>query len=148
MIISVYGFDNLIKEGFTNKFIISTLSSPFRGVKLRSTWSQTRKANGDNVESRVKNTAGQWKAGKFMPLNMRGWSLNQYCLSKVWFKTHSVDLRVMDMNKITSSVESWLYADHLIKPEELVMNRPASYGGLGILNVKYKAMACLIKTFL
>ena len=75
------------------------------------------------MESRVKNTAGQWKAGKFMPLNMRGWSLNQYCLSKVWFKTHSVDLRVMDMNKITSSVESWLYADHLIKPEELVMNR-------------------------
>ena len=28
------------------------------------------------------------------------------------------------------------------------MYRPASYGGLGILNVKYKAMAGMIKTFL
>ena len=54
----------------------------------------------------------------------------------------------MDLTKITSNIKSWLYADHLIKPEELVMHRPASYGGLGILNVKYKAMAGLIKTFL
>ena len=118
------------------------------GVELRSTWTKTRKANGDIVESRVSNTTRQWKAGKFMPLNMRGWSINQYCLSKVWFKTHSVDLRVMDITKITSSVKSWLYADHLIKPEEMIMYRPASYGGLGILNVKYKAMAGMIKTFL
>ena len=115
------------------------------GVELRSTWTQTRKANGDIVQSRVSNTTGQWKAGKFMPLNMRGWSLNQYCLSKVWFRTHSVDLRVMDLTKITSNIKSWLYADHLIKPEELVMHRPASYGGLGILNVEYKAMAASLR---
>ena len=36
----------------------------------------------------------------------------------------------------------------LLKPKEIVMYRPAVYGGLGVLNVKYKAMACLIKTFL
>ena len=118
------------------------------GVELRSTWAQTRKANGDIVESRVSNTTRQWKAGKFMPLNMRGWSINQYCLSKVWFRTHSLDLRVMDLTKITSSIKSWLYADHLIKPEELIMYRPAYYGGLGILNVKVKALAGMIKTFL
>ena len=83
-----------------------------------------------------------------MPLNMRSWSVNQYCLSKVFFRTHSVDLRVMDVTKITSSVKSWLYADQLLKPEEMVMFRPAVWGGLGVLNVKYKAMAGLIKTFL
>ena len=54
----------------------------------------------------------------------------------------------MDVSKITSSVKSWIYADQLLKPEELVMHRPASYGGLGVLHVKLKAMAGLIKTFL
>ena len=41
------------------------------GVELRSTWSQTRKANGDIVQARVENTIRPWKAGKFMALNMR-----------------------------------------------------------------------------
>ena len=118
------------------------------GVKLRSTWTQTRKANGVTVQSMVENTARSWKSGKFMPLNQRSWSLNQYCMSKVFFRTHSVDLRVMDVSKITSTVKSWLYADQLLKPEELVLYRPADHGGLGMLNVKLKAMAGLIKTFL
>ena len=83
-----------------------------------------------------------------MMLNMRGWSLNQYCLSKVWFRTHSIDIRLMDENKITSLVKSWLYADMLLKPEEMIMYRPPSYGGLGIHNVKLKAQAGLIKSFL
>jgi hypothetical protein len=48
---------------------------------------------------------------------------------------------------ITSSIKSWLYADLLLKPEELIMYRPASYGGLGILSVNYKAIASLIKNF-
>ena len=118
------------------------------GVELRASWTQTRKANGDIMQSRIENTIRQWKSGKFMMLNMRGWSLNQYCLSKAWFKTHSVDIRVQDVNKITSQVKSWLYADMLLKPEELVMYRPSSYGGLGIHNVKVKAQAGLIKSFL
>ena len=54
----------------------------------------------------------------------------------------------MDVNKVTSAVKSWLYADQLLKPEEMVMYRPAIHGGLGVLNVKVKAMAGLIKTFL
>ena len=57
-------------------------------------------------------------------------------------------IRVQEVAKITSNIKSWLYADQLLKPEEFVMYRPPSYGGLGILNVKYKAMAGLIKTFL
>ena len=118
------------------------------GVDLRSTWTQTRKANGDIAQSRVSGTVRSWKSGKFMSLNQRGWSLNQYCLSKVFFRTHSVDLRQMDITKITSNVKSWLYADQLLKPEELIMHRPATYGGLGVINVKMKAMAGLIKSFL
>ena len=118
------------------------------GVELRATWSHTRKANGDFVQSRVSSTCKQWKSGKYMHLSMRSWSLNQYCLSKVWFRTHSVDLRVMDINSITSSVKSWLYADQLIKPEEKVIFRPPTYGGLGIHNVRWKALAGLIRSFM
>ena len=97
---------------------------------------QSRKSNGDIVKSR--------KSGKCMPLNMRSW----YCLSKVFFRTHSVDLRVLDITRITSLVKTWLYADQLLKPEERVMFRPSWYGGLGVLNVKYKAMAGMIRSFL
>ena len=46
------------------------------GVELRATWSQTRKANGDICQTRVGNTIRQWKAGKFMHLTQRSWSLN------------------------------------------------------------------------
>ena len=118
------------------------------GVELRATWSQTRKANGDISQTRVGDTIRQWKSGKFMHMNLRSWSINQYCLSKMWFKTHSVDLRVQDVNKVTSLVKSWLYQDQFIKPEEIVMYRPPSYGGLGVQNVQLKAQAGLIKSFL
>ena len=72
------------------------------GVELRVTWTQTRKANCDILQSRVENTIRRWRSGKFMELNMRGWSINSYCLSKIWFRTKSVDLRVCDIKKITS----------------------------------------------
>ena len=49
----------------------------------------------------------------------------------------------MDTTKISKAVKSWLYADMHFKPEEMVMERPIRYGGLGVLNVKYKAMAGL-----
>ena len=88
------------------------------GVELRATWTQTRKANGDIVQQRVANTISSWRAGKFMPLTMRPWSINSYVLSKVWFKCGTVDLRVADISAVTSSVKSWLYADVFEKPSE------------------------------
>ena len=83
-----------------------------------------------------------------MHFSLRSWSLNQYCLPRIWFKTHSVDLRVQDVSKISSHVKSWLYQDMLLKPEELIMHRHPSLGGLGVHNVQLKAQAALIRTFL
>ena len=34
------------------------------------------------------------------------------------------------------------------KPEEMVLHRPHSYGGIGLHSVKYKALACYISTFM
>ena len=118
------------------------------GVELRSTWVQTRKANGDILQKRISNTINPWKSGKFMPLTQRPWSINSFALSKVWFRCHSVDLRVADVTAITSCVKSWLYADMFEKPSESVMVRPTDYGGLGVLSPKYKALASLIRSFL
>ena len=74
--------------------------------------------------------------------------INSFVLSKVWFKCHSVDLRVADINSISSKVKSWLFQDQLEKPEEMVLHRPISVGGFGLHNVKYKALASLIRTFM
>ena len=64
------------------------------------------------------------------------------------FKCSSIDLRQLDITAINSKVKSWLYSDQFLKPEELVLCRPTSRGGLGLQNVKVRALACLIKTFI
>ena len=118
------------------------------GVQLQATWTQTRKANGDILQERVCKTINPWRAGKFMPLSMRPSSVNSFALSKIWFRCGSVDLRVADIKAINSSVKSWLYADMLEKPPEMVMCRPLSHGGLGVHSVKFRAQATLIRTFM
>ena len=54
----------------------------------------------------------------------------------------------MDISKITSSAKSWMYADMILKPEEMILVRPPTFGGLGMLDIKMKALAGLIRTFL
>ena len=118
------------------------------GVTLMASWAKTRKANGDALQLKIKNTVNPWKAGKFLPLTQRAWSLNSYALSKVWFRSRCVDLRVCDLKSITSSCKSWLYKDMFAKPEEMVLHRPPNSGGLGLHSVKYKSLAGFITTFL
>ena len=118
------------------------------GVELRATFSSTRKTNGDMLQERIKNTVGPWKAGRFMPLTQRPFSANCYALSKVWFKCSVINLRVQDISAITSQVKSWLYQDLLVKPSELVLYRGIQAGGLGLMSVKMRSLALLVRTFL
>ena len=118
------------------------------GVTLMASWVQTRKANGDLLQTKVKNTINPWKAGKFLPVTQRGWSLNSFALSKVWFRAKSVNLRICDIKSITSSCKAWLYQDMLIKPEEMLLHRPPDHGGLGLHHVEQKSLAGFISTFL
>ena len=83
-----------------------------------------------------------------MPMTSRPWSINTFCLSKLWYRTAILDLRVGDSSTITSYVKGWLYQDTLIKPQELIMYRDTSIGGLGVQNVKLRSMAMLIHTFI
>ena len=80
-----------------------------------------------------------------MALTMRPWSVNNYALSKVWFRCGSVGLREGDISAISKAVKSWLYADLYVKPSEAVMCRPPSYGGLGVYSIRYIRRAEKIK---
>ena len=118
------------------------------GVQLKATWMQTKKINGDIIQDRVTKTINAWKAGKFMPLTMRSRSVNNYALSKAWFRCATVDLRECDIQALNKSVKSWLCADLLQKPSEVIMCRPIHHGGLGLASIRNRAKAALIRTFL
>ena len=79
---------------------------------------------------------------------MRPLSANSYVLSKVWHKCSSVNLRGSDISNINGCIKSWLYQDLLQKPSELVLFRRITDGGLGLHNVKIRALALLIRAFL
>ena len=55
---------------------------------------------------------------------------------------------VKDISAITSKIKAWLFMDQFEKPEDLVVYRPASSGGLGLDHVKFKAKSRLITSFL
>ena len=138
----------LSQEDIPQTYIKLSDHLDFLGVELKSTFIQTRKVNGDHVQTRVSNIVGPWKSGRFMPLTLRPFSANTYALSKVWFKCSTINLRRQDIMAINSTIKSWLYQDMLEKPNELVLYRGTKDGGLGLLNVEIRALACLIKSFL
>ena len=49
---------------------------------------------------------------------------------------------------MTSLVKSWLYQDLLEKPQEMMLYRQVEQGGLAMYNIKTRAMAMLIHTFI
>ena len=83
-----------------------------------------------------------------MALSQRPWSVNSYLLPLVWFHCHSIDMREGDFSKLSSLVKSWVFADCLEKPGELITYRQRGEGGLGIHHIKSKSKAILIKSFI
>ena len=118
------------------------------GVELLASWQQSRKVNIDELLSRVKSTIVSWMSGKFLPLACRPFSISTYCLSKVWFRTHSVDLRAGDILSISGACKGWIYQDTFEKSNDLLLYRTTEEGGSGMHHVKSKALASLIVTFL
>ena len=138
----------LQQEDIPLQYLKITDHLDYLGVKLYSDYTSTRKENGELLKKKVKDQIGSWKAGKFLPLTSRPWSLNCYCLSKLWYKASCLDLRVGDSDTITSSVKGWMYQDMLLKPQEVMLYRAPGLGGLGLYNVKTRCIAMLIHTFL
>ena len=120
----------------------------YLGCKLFANYTRTRKENGSEIRKKIGRQVNGWKSGKFMPLTSRPWSLNVYCLSKIWYRTACLDMLLGDSSAITSSIKSWLYQDLLLKPQEMMLYRHPRDGGLGLINIRARAMAILIHTFL
>ena len=112
---------NLEQENIPLQYLKITDHLDFLGCKLYSNYGNTRRENGEILKLKVRNQINSWKAGKFMPMTSRPWSINSYCLSKLWYRTACLDLRVGDSSTITSYVKGWLYQDTLIKPQEMIM---------------------------
>ena len=90
----------LTREDLPVKYIVISDQLDMVGVKLMASFQQTRKVNFDDTQKKVQNIIGSWRGGKFMPLISRPHSINTFCLSKVWFKCSSLNLRVCDISKI------------------------------------------------
>ena len=138
----------LTQEDLPHQYVKLSDHLDFVGAELRASYIQTRKVNGEQLQNRLKNTVGPWRAGRFMPLTMRPFSANVYALSKVWFKCCCINLRNQDIIFINKQVKSWLYQDCLEKPNELVLYRDARDGGLGLFHVHLRSLALLIRAFL
>ena len=138
----------LTQEDLPVDYIVLSDHLDMVGVQLMASYQKTRKSNCDDLQIKVQHIVGSWRGGKFMPLTNRPHSLNMFCLSKVWFKCSSINIRVCDHKKITSNIKSWLFADQLEKPEEHVLARSRKEGGLGLVNVECKALSLLIRSFL
>ena len=123
-------------EDLPIKYITISEHLDMVGVQLTANYSSTRKLNGDKLQEKVKNIIGPWKGGKLMPLTQRPHSINTFCLSKVWFRSASINLREGDIRFLNSQIKSWLFHDQLEYPEELVLYRPRRKGGLGLIHVK------------
>ena len=83
-----------------------------------------------------------------MPHTQRPYSLNSFCVSKICFRSASINLREGDFNYMNSQIKSWVFSDQLESPEEILLYRNRKEGGLGLIHVKWKAMAELIRSFL
>ena len=138
----------LSREDLPVSYIVLSEHLDMVGVKLRASYKSTRKTNCDELQEKVRNVIGPWKGGKFMPLSQRSHSINTYCLSKVWFRCSTIDLRISDSTKISSTIKSWLFQDQLEKPEDFLLYRSRTTGGLGLVNVEIKALALNIRSFL
>ena len=87
----------LQQEDLPVRYIVMSEHLDMVGVKLMATAQKTRKINCDELQDRVQKTIGPWRGGKFMPLTSRPHSINTYCLSKIWFRTSSINLRLCDL---------------------------------------------------
>ena len=83
-----------------------------------------------------------------MSLTLRPHSTNLYAFSKLLYRCNSVHPRISDLKFFNKIAKQFIYADLLIKPNELILYRDISQGGLGLTCMKLRAKAAMISSFL
>ena len=118
------------------------------GVKLARTTNRTRELTGADLVSSVQSKINHFKAGRHSALVLKPHLANVYLLSKISHKAAAVHLKSTDVQKLQHAIKSWVSQELLRKPKELLLYRSKEDGGLGLVNVKARAMANLTRTFL
>ena len=95
----------LKRENIPVPYVVLSKNLDMDGIKLCADFRDSRALNLEDLQERIHRIIGPWKGGKFMPHFLRSQSLNTFCLSKIWFKCPSIDLRVIDLTKISSFIE-------------------------------------------
>ena len=75
-------------------------------------------------------------------------SVNCFALSKLQYRFNVIDPRIGDIKYFLSQSKSFLYTELLEKPEELILYRDVSDGGLGLYHIPSRATAALASNFL
>ena len=102
----------------------------------------TKGINGDALKERINCVIGPWRGGRFMCLTLRPQSTNLHAFSKLLYRCNS------DFKHFNTTAKIFIYADLLLKPNELTLFRDISQGGLGLTCMRARAKAALISAFL
>ena len=120
----------------------------FLGVTLNATYTLTQRVNGEALKERIQKVVGPWRGGRFMCLNMRPHSVNNYAFSKLLYKCNTIHPRVEDKNFFSMTAKSFISADLLEKPNKHVLHQEIKDGCLGLICISSRAKAAFITTFL
>ena len=139
----------LLQEMILCDFIKITDALDCIGVKLCSNYYLTRVKNSEIIVEKVQKITNMWKSGHHMALVDRAHALNSNVLSKVWFRSASIPLRIQDTKNIMRAIKSWMMRDqfnHNISDQ--IVYRPIDQGGLGLFHVQSRCEAHLLHSFL
>ena len=136
---------NLRQEMIPFDFIKITDGLDIMGVKLCSKFHMTRVKNSEYITEKVDKITNMWKSGRYMALVDRAHTLNSNVLSKVWFRTSSIPLRVQDVQGITRSMKAWMLKDQFNRNiSDQIVYRPIEQGRLGLYHIQSRAESHLL----
>ena len=75
-------------------------------------------------------------------------AINAMVLSKIWYISSVIPPRLGDIQKITTSIKSFLFQDQYLRPSDLVVYRSTTDGGLGLTHILSRCQALIICSFL
>ena len=118
------------------------------GISLHQTWTSTKSKNGDKLVNKISTIVGKWNSGRFYDLLLRPNIVNTYLFSNIWYYASVIDLKVADVNNIQSISNRYVHSNSALRPESIANYVDKKNGGLGVIHVKSKATALLIKNLI
>ena len=140
--------DNITQENIPFPFIKVSPFLEVVGVQLYNNAHFTRKMNSELLVTKVSKIINLWKSGHHMSFLDHSHAINALVLSKVWYIASCVPPRQGDIQKIVTSIKSFLYQDQFLRPSDLVAYRSTEHGGLGLTHTLSRCQALIIKSFL